>query len=497
MAQKKKPNILVLWGDDIGWYNISRYNLGAMGYETPNIDRIANEGLSFTDYYGQQSCTAGRSAFLTGQNPLRTGLTKVARPGAPVGIQPEDPTIATLLRGQGYVTGHFGKHHLGDLDEFLPSNHGFDEFFGTCYAPSAEAEIEDPDYPSDSPYMQSQIPRGVIHSWMLPDGTHKVEDTGKNTVERMKTIDEEFTTHAVEFIERAVAEDKPFFVWWNAIKTHYPTHVKDEYVGRTGQGPHADSMVYHDDLVGVLLDKLDDLGIAEDTIVMYSTDNGPHFNAWPDAAITPFRSEKNTNWEGAFRVPCFYRWPGKIPAGEVRNGIVSHQDALPTLLAAVGAADIPDKLLDGYSVGDMTYRVHIDGKNMLDYFRGETDDCPRDNFFYVNDDSELVALRVDDWKIVFMEQRAKQFDVWAEPFVTLRVPKVFHLRRDPFERAEENANAYRAWWMDHLFICGLAQAVVSSMAQSLADYPPRQKPASFNLDEVLVTLEDTQGSAQR
>jgi len=492
----KKPNILILWGDDIGWFNISHYNFGAMGYRTPNIDRIAKEGLSFTDYYGQQSCTAGRSAFLTGQNPLRTGLTKVGRPGAPVGLQQEDPTIATLLRDQGYATGHFGKHHLGDLDEFLPSNHGFDEFFGTLYAPSAEAELENPDYPHDSPYASGMAVRGVIHSWSKPDGSHVVEDTGPNTTERMKTLDEEFTDAALSFIDDAVAGDKPFFVWWNAIKTHYPTFVSDEWSGVTGQGPHADSMVYHDALVGKLLDKLDQLGIAENTLVMYSTDNGPHFNAWPDAAITPFRSEKNTNWEGAFRVPCFYRWPDQFPAGEVRNGIVSHQDALPTLLAAAGASDVPERLLDGYAVGDTTYTVHVDGKNMLDYFRGETGVCPRTNFTYVSDDGDLVSLRFGDWKAVFMEQRAKAFDVWSEPFVTLRVPKLFHLRRDPFERADENANAYRDWWMNHLFMLGEAQQIVADLAQSLVEYPPRQAPASFNLDQVLASMDDTMGSAQ-
>ncbi len=489
MPTAKKPNILILWGDDIGWYNISHNNKGAMGYHTPNIDRIAKEGIDFTDYYAQQSCTAGRAAFITGQNPLRTGLTKVGVPGADLGLQAEDPTIANLLKDHGYVTGQFGKNHLGDKDEFLPTAHGFDEFFGNLYHLNAEEEPEHPDYPKDSPWMEGLKPRGVIHSWAQPDGTQKIEDTGPLTKKRMETIDTEITELALGFIDQAVEDDKPFFLWWNATHMHFRTHLRAEDEGRTGQGFYADAMAYHDELVGVMLDKLDELGIADNTIVMYSTDNGPHYNAWPDGAISPWRSEKNTNWEGAYRVPCFFRWPGEFEAGRVLNGIVSHQDVLPTLLAAAGDPDVNQKLLDGYTIGDRTYKVRIDGFNMLDYFTGKSDVSPRESYFYVNDDGQLVALRMNDWKMVFMEQREKGFKVWMEPFVTLRVPKIFNLRRDPFERADENSNTYYDWLLDHVFLLYPAQRYVGYMAQTLVEYPPRQKPASFNMDEIMAQLE--------
>ncbi len=413
----KKPNILIIWGDDIGTWNISYNNRGMMGYRTPNIDRIGEEGVAFTDYYGQQSCTAGRAAFITGQNPLRTGLTKVGMPGADLGLRPEDPTIAEMLKPLGYVTGQFGKNHLGDKDEFLPSNHGFDEFFGNLYHLNAEEEPELPDYPKDPAFRKKFGPRGVIHSFA--DG--RIEDTGPLTKKRMETIDEEITGKTLDFIDRAHKEGKPFFVWWNSTHMHFRTHVKKEYEGRTGQGFYNDAMVYHDDLVGVLLKKLDDLGIADNTIVMYSTDNGPHYNSWPDAGITPFRSEKNTNWEGAFRVPAFVRWPGKISGGTVLNGIVSHQDWLPTLLAAAGEPDIKGKLLKGHKTGGRTFKVHIDGFNMLPYLTAEVNESPRESFFYVNDDAQLVALRFKDWKLVFMEQRAKTMALWAEPFVPLHI----------------------------------------------------------------------------
>ncbi len=486
----KKPNILIIWGDDIGSWNISYNNRGMMGYRTPNIDRIGNEGVAFTDYYGQQSCTAGRAAFITGQNPLRTGLTKVGMPGADLGLRPEDPTIAEMLKPLGYATGQFGKNHLGDKDEFLPSNHGFDEFFGNLYHLNAEEEPELPDYPKDPAFRKKFGPRGVIHSFA--DG--RIEDTGPLTKKRMETIDEEVTGKTLDFIDRAHKEGKPFFVWWNSTHMHFRTHVKKEYEGRSGQGFYNDAMIYHDDQVGVLLKKLDDLGIADNTIVMYSTDNGPHFNSWPDAGITPFRSEKNTNWEGAFRVPAFVRWPGKISAGTVLNGIISHQDWLPTLLAAAGEPKIKEKLLKGHKAGARTFKVCIDGFNMLPYLTGKVKESPRDAFFYVNDDAQLVALRFSDWKLVFMEQRAKTMALWAEPFVPLRVPKLFNLRRDPFERADENSNTYWDWFFDHAFLLVPAQAYVAQQIKSLKEFPPRQKPASFNLDRVLEQLHDASGS---
>jgi arylsulfatase A-like enzyme len=477
----KKPNILVLWGDDIGWYNISHNNRGAMGYQTPNIDRIAREGIEFTDYYGQQSCTAGRAAFITGQNPVRTGLTKVGMPGSELGLQAEDPTIAELLKPHGYVTGQFGKNHLGDKDEFLPSNHGFDEFFGNLYHLNAEEEPENPDYPHDLPEDLLPRPRGVIHSFA--DG--RIEDTGPLTKKRMETIDDEVTDRAIAFIKQAQAEDKPFFVWWNSTHMHFRTHIPKEAEGLSGQGFYNDAMVLHDQAVGRMLDALDELGLAEDTIVLYSTDNGPHYNTWPDGAISPWRSEKNSNWEGAYRVPSFARWPGKFEAGKILNGIVTHQEWLPTLLAAAGEPDVKEKLLKGHQAGDKTFKVHIDGYNILPYLTGETDECPRNWFYYTNDDGKVVAVRLGDWKIVFMEQRAKGMMVWAEPFVELRVPKIFNLRRDPFERADENSNTYWDWVLDHIFALYPAQALTAQQIKSFIEFPPRQKPASFNLDTVL------------
>jgi arylsulfatase A-like enzyme len=491
MSNSKKPNIIIMWGDDIGWWNISYNNNGQMGYRTPNIDRIAQEGVAFTDYYGQQSCTAGRAAFITGQNPIRTGLTKVGMPGADIGLRPEDPTIAELLKPLGYVTGQFGKNHLGDKDEFLPSNHGFDEFFGNLYHLNAEEEPELPDYPKNPEFRKNFGPRGVIHSF----AGGSIEDTGPLTKKRMETIDDEITDHTLRFIQDAHKAGKPFFVWYNTTAMHFRTHPAPKHLGKSGGGGfYNDVMVAHDENVGRLLKKLDDLGISNDTIVMYSTDNGPHFNAWPDGGITPFRSEKNTNWEGAWRVPAFVRWPGKFPAGTVINGIVSHQDWLPTLLAAAGEHDIKEKLLEGHKAGLKTFKVQIDGYNMLPYLKGETKETPRKFFFYVDDDGQLVALRYEDWKLVFMEQRAKQLDCWVEPFVQLRIPKIFNLRRDPFERADENSNTYWDWMLDHAFMLVPAQALVAQQIQSFKDFPPRQKPASFNLDRVMEQLQNASGA---
>jgi arylsulfatase A-like enzyme len=483
---EKKPNILILWGDDIGWYNISHNNRGAMGYRTPNIDRIAREGIEFTDYYAQQSCTAGRAAFITGQNPIRTGLTKVGIPGADLGLQPEDPTIAELLKPHGYVTGQFGKNHLGDRDEFLPSNHGFDEFYGNLYHLNAEEEPENPDYPSHLPPELMPRPRGVIHSFA--DG--RIEDTGPLTKKRMETIDGDVTERTIEFIRKAHAEGKPFFVWWNSTHMHFRTHIPEEAEGISGQGFYNDAMMLHDQHVGRLLDLLDELGIAEDTIVQYSTDNGPHYNTWPDGAITPWRSEKNSNWEGAYRVPCFVRWPGKFEAGKVLNGIVTHQEWLPTLLAAAGEPDVKDKLLKGHQAGDKTFHVHIDGYNILPYLIGEAEESPRNWFYYTNDDGKIVALRIGDWKVVFYEQRAKTMQLWAEPFVELRIPKLFNLRRDPFERADENSNSYWEWVLDRVFAIYPAQRLTAQQIKSFLEFPPRQTPASFNLDDVLRKMQE-------
>ena len=485
-----KPNILILWGDDIGWWNISYNSRGQMGYRTPNIDRVANEGVAFTDYYAQQSCTAGRAAFICGQNPIRTGLTKVGMPGADVGLQKEDPTIAELLKPLGYTTGQFGKNHLGDKDEFLPTLHGFDEFFGNLYHLNAEEEPEDADYPKDPEFKKRFGPRGVLHTFADGQGGQTIEDTGPLTKKRMETIDDEVTGHALNFIDKSHAEGKPFFVWYNTTAMHFRTHVADKNKGKSGQGDYNDAMVAHDEHIGEMLDKLDELGIADDTIVMYSTDNGVHYNTWPDAGITPFRSEKNTNWEGGWRVPAFIRWPGHIPAGSVANGLVSHQDMLPTLLAAAGEPEIKEKLLSGHTAGDRTYKVHLDGFNMLPYLSGEVEESPRKAFFYISDDGDILAIRVGDWKAVLMEQRAKTLQCWFEPFVKLRAPKMFNLRRDPFERADENSNTYWDWVISHAYLIYGMQAVVAQQIEAFTKFPPRQKPAAFNLDAVMRDLEE-------
>ena len=492
----KQPNILILWGDDVGWWNISYNSRGQMGYRTPNIDRVANEGVSFTDYYAQQSCTAGRAAFITGQNPIRTGLTKVGMPGADLGLQKEDPTIAELLKPLGYVTGQFGKNHLGDKDEFLPTMHGFDEFFGNLYHLNAEEEPEQDDYPKDPAFRAQFGPRGVLHCKADGQGGQTIVDTGPLTKKRMETIDDEVVEHALRFIDEAHAAEKPFFMWWNTTAMHFRTHPAAKHKGKSnGQGDYNDVMVAHDENVGVMLDKLDELGIADDTIVMYSTDNGVHYNSWPDAGITPFRSEKNTNWEGGWRVPAFVRWPGHIPAGSVANDIVCHQDMLPTLLAAAGEPDIVEKLLAGHTIGDKTYNVHIDGFNMLPYLTGEVAHSPRNSFIYVSDDGDIIAIRMDDFKVVLMEQRATRLQAWLEPFVALRAPKVFHLRQDPFERADDNSNTYWDWLIDHLWVVYKMQGLIAGHIADFIAYPPRQKPGSFNLEAVMRKLQDAGGGA--
>jgi arylsulfatase len=489
-AQARKPNILVIWGDDIGGFNISAYNQGVMGYRTPNIDSIAKEGAMFTDWYGQQSCTAGRAAFVTGQSPIRTGLTKVGLPGAPEGMKAEDPTIATLLKAQGYVTGQFGKNHLGDRDSMLPTAHGFDEFFGNLYHLNAEEEPENPDY-FKNPALKKQFgPRGVIHSFA--DG--RITDTGPLTKKRMETIDEEVTAKALDFMERAAKDRKPFFLWWNSTRMHIFTHLKPASEGKTGLGIYADGMVEHDGQVGQVLAKLKELGLDDNTIVMYSTDNGAETFTWPDGGTTMFRGEKNTQWEGGYRVPTMIRWPGVIKPGTIINDIGAHEDMLTTLLAAAGDTSVKEDLLKGRKIGGTTYKVHLDGYDLGPALRGQAA-WPRHEFIYWTDDGSVAALRYDNWKITFLEQPAEGLAVWQQPFTQLRAPKLTNLRMDPFERAEEeHAMGYQRWYMEHMFIIAPAGAYVGQWLQSFKEFPPRQKPGSFNLDRVMEAV--TAGSKQ-
>ncbi|WP_380058720.1 arylsulfatase [Falsihalocynthiibacter sp. SS001] len=492
IAQDSKPNILVIWGDDIGQSNISAYTMGLMGYRTPNIDRIAEEGVIFTDYYGEQSCTAGRSSYIMGQSVFRTGLSKVGLPGAKEGMNVADPTIAGLLKAEGYVTGQFGKNHLGDLDEMLPTNHGFDEFFGNLYHLNAEEEPENEDYPADlvmgdgRTFLETFGPRGVVKS--SADGT--VEDTGPLTKKRMETVDDETVAAAADFIERAVAQGQPFYVWWNGTRMHARTHVKEELRGISGQDEYSDGMVEHDRHVGVLLDKVDELGIADNTIVHYSTDNGPHMNTWPDAAMTPFFGEKNTNFEGGWRVPSMVRWPGKIEAGSVSNEIMHHMDWLPTLLAIAGNPDIKEQLKEGgvQAIG-REYKVHLDGYNFLPHILGEEETGPRKEIFYFSDDGDLTALRYGDWKLLFLEQKAyTTLRAWMEPWTELRIPLIFNLRRDPYERAYRTSNTYYDWMFDRAYMLVPAQAYVANFLETFKEFPPRQKAASFSLERVLEAM---------
>ena len=483
LAADKKPNILVIWGDDIGQFNISAINRGMMGYRTPNIDRIASEGAYFTDWYGQQSCTAGRAAFITGQSPIRTGLTKVGLPGAPEGMKAGDPTIATILKAQGYATGQFGKNHLGDRDDMLPTNHGFDEFFGNLYHLNAEEEPEHPDYPKDPEFKKKWGPRGVIHS--IAGG--KIEDTGPLTRKRMETIDEEVTARTFGFMDKAVEDGKPFFVWWNSTKMHIFTHLKDELDGKTGLGIYADGMVEHDRQVGELLAKLQELGIEENTIVIYSTDNGAEAFTWPDGGTTMFRGEKNTQWEGGFRVPAFIRWPGVIAPGTVINDIGAHEDMLPTLAAAAGNPGAKEQLLKGAEIGGRDYKVHLDGYNLLPALKGEAA-WPRRDFIYWTDDGSVAALRYDNWKITFLKQNAHGMEVWLKPFEELRAPMLNNLRMDPFELAQDIGMDYDRWYLEHMFVIAPATAHVAKWLQSFKEFPPRQKPGSFNLDRVMESV---------
>ena len=489
-AQKKeKPNIVVIWGDDVGWFNISAYNQGMMGYKTKNLDRMASEGMRFTDAYAQQSCTAGRAAFITGQSPIRTGLLTIGMPGADMGLSNEDPTIATLLKHYGYKTGQFGKNHLGDLDKHLPTSNGFDEFYGNLYHLNAEEEPENVDYPKDPAFREKFGPRGIIHA--KADGS--ITDTGPLTKKRMETADDEFVERALGFIDEANDEKKPFFLWFTPSRMHIWTHLKEESTGVTGQGIYADGMVEHDAHVGQILDKLEALGIDDNTIVIYSTDNGAEVMSWPDGGMIPFRGEKNTNWEGGYRVPMIIKWPGKIKPGTVSNEIISHEDMATTILGAVGDTDVKEKLKSGANYNGKDYKVHLDGYNFVPYLTGKVDKGPREDFFYWNDSGNLVGLRFNDWKLVFMEQRAHGFDVWVEEWDVLRVPKVFNLRQDPFERADHESIFYQKWWLDRVFMLVPAQAYVGRYLSSFAEFPRRGKPATFGLEQVMEQIEKNAG----
>jgi arylsulfatase len=509
-----KPNILMIMSDDVGITNVSAYSRGLAGHKTPNIDRIANEGVLFTDYYAEQSCTAGRSAFITGQSPIRTGLTKVGFPGAAIGLQKEDPTLAEMLKPLGYVSGQFGKNHLGDRNEFLPTVHGFDEFYGNLYHLNAEEEPENPDYPTDPAFLAEFGPRGVLDCKATdteskvvderfgPMGKQECKDTGPLTKERMKTADEEFVERAMDFIKRNTEAGKPWFTWLSTSRMHFYTHLKEESDGVTGLGIFADGMVEHDGHVGQVLDLLEELGIADNTIVLYTADNGPHYNEWPDGGLSPFRGEKNTNWEGGYRVPMLVRWPAKIPGGVIVNNTISALDWVPTLVAAAGNPELKEQLLKGTELDGKPFKVHLDGYNLLPNLAGEqihklptlTEEAakeagwPRREFLYWNDGGELVGLRYDAWKLVFKEQREDGFMVWSEPFVPLRIPKIFNLRTDPFERADHMANNYETWWIRRVFALVPAQTFVKEYIDTFKEFPPRQKPAKFNVDDALQAL---------
>jgi arylsulfatase A-like enzyme len=504
----RRPNILVIFGDDIGQSNISAYTFGLMGYRTPNIDRIAREGMMFTDYYAEQSCTAGRSTFITGQSTLRTGMSKVGIPGATIGLRAEDITIAEALKPLGYATGQFGKNHLGDRNEFLPTVHGFDEFLGNLYHLNAEEDPENPDYPKDPRFRERFGPRGVIKSKATDTddpteqprwgkvGKQTIEDTGPLTKKRMETIDDETTGAAIDFMQRQVRAGKPFFCWMNTTRMHFRTHVRPSMRGQSGMpdNEYADGMIEHDGDVGKLLKAVDDLGIANDTIVLYTTDNGAHVNSWPDAGMTPFRSEKDTNWEGAFRVPAMIRWPGHIEPGTVSNEIVSGHDWFPTLLAAAGDSGITDRLLKGWQVGGRTYKVHIDGYNQLPYLTGQEDKSPRKGFMYFDDDGQLVAIRAEDWKFVFCEQKTPgTLAIWGEPLTCRRMPKLYNLRMDPYERADVTSNTYYDWVLSKGFLMVGAQAIAAEFIATFKEFPPIQRPQSFNLDRIIAQLSQPHG----
>ena len=485
MAKNKKPNILVIFGDDIGWSNISAYNHGMLGYKTPNIDRLAKEGAMFTDYYTQQSCTAGRAAFILGQHPFRTGLLTIGMPGSPHGITPEMPTTADLLKPLGYVTGQFGKNHLGDRDEHLPTNHGFDEFFGNLYHLNAEEEPESYYYPKDPEFRKKFGPRGVLHAKANGKGGQKIEDTGPLTRARMPTFDEEVLEHATDFIERAVSDEKPFFVWFNTTRMHVWTHLKKESEGVTGVGIYADGMVETDGHIGQLLDKLEELGVDDNTIVIYTTDNGAETVSWPDGGNTPFRGEKGTTWEGGFRSPCLIRWPGVIEPGTVYNDIVSGEDWMPTLLAAAGEPDIKEKLLKGHKVGTKTFKAHLDGYNLLPFFKGEAE-CPRKEIFYFDQGGNLNAVRYQDWKIHFNVIKG---DITVATRETPAWPQVINLRADPYEKAPEESKMYVRWYAENtMWTFVPIQIFIGKFLESFKKFPP-VRGSSLSIDQVLASAQ--------
>ncbi len=503
-----KPNIVVIWGDDIGQSNLSVFTKGVMGYQTPNIDRIANEGMLFTDYYAEQSCTAGRSAFITGQAVFRTGMSKVGMPASTLGLSAEDPTLAELLKNHGYATGQFGKNHLGDRNEFLPTVHGFDEFYGNLYHLNAEEEPEQIDYPKDPAFKQKYGPRGVMDCKASDTddptvdprfgrvGKQIIKDTGPLTRKRMETIDDDVAERAQDFIRRQVKAGKPFFTWVNFTHMHARTHTKPESLGQAGpsQSNYHDTMIDHDKNVGSILAVIDELGISDNTIVLYGTDNGPHMNTWPDAGMTPYRNEKNTGWEGAFRVPFMVRWPGKIKAGSVSNEIMSNLDWVPTLMAAVGEPDVAQKLLKGHEAAGKTFKVHLDGYDFLPYLTGKTDQGPRDRFFYFSDDGDLLALRYQNWKVHFMVQdQAGTLEIWQRKFRGLRLPYLFNLRTDPYERATLTSNTYWDWLFSRAYVLYPLSDVVGKFLATFQEYPPRQEAATFTIDDALETLQQPHG----
>jgi arylsulfatase A-like enzyme len=499
MTTTAKPNILFIMADDIGWFNVSAYNLGVMGYRTPNIDRIARQGALFTDFYGQQSCTAGRAAFLTGQTPIRTGLTKVGTPGATLGLSAEDPTVAQFLKSFGYATGQFGKNHLGDRNEHLPTVHGFDEFFGNLYHLNAEEEPEYENYPKDPAFLKKFGPRGVmrckasdkddttVDAQFGKVGKQVIENTGALTRKRMETVDEEFIGAAMDFMERKTNEGGPWFCYFNPTRMHVFTHLKESSRGKSGFGLYPDGMVELDGYVGQLLQKLEDLGVAENTVVVFTTDNGAEVLSWPDGGATPFRGEKDTNWEGGWRIPCLMRWPGVIEPGRVVNDICSLQDFLPTFAAANGEPELVEKVKKGYEMGGKTFKVHLDGYNLLPFLSGKEQECPRQGFLYWSDDGDMMAMRMGRYKIVFAEQRSTGLDVWREPLSPMRIPKFFDLRSDPFERGEESFK-YNDWFVENIFLQYSAPPLLAKWLQSFKEFPPRARAASFSIDQIVEKL---------